>query len=103
MKKQAKLTDWSIVKFPEIMGCYSTPTDEVYAKFDASREVCLFGRALGDHRYDSDKNSFADGHRIRTSPIVSVQEGVYETENTVYLLDESDMSAEYRKWLELNT
>lgn len=102
LKKQAKLTDWSIVKFPEIREWLGELPDEVYAKFDGSREVCLLGRALGDSRYNSTTKSFSDGRRIRTSPIVRVQEGVYETANTMYLLDESDMSDEYRKWLELN-
>lgn len=97
MKKQATLKDWCIVKFPEIYANIDTPS-RAFTKFEGVTEVVLFGRASNDPRYDAVTGEFADGHRVATSPIVEVKDGIYYTENTAYVLCDEDKNKEYLQW-----
>lgn len=100
-KRQAILTDWCIVLYPEIYNNTEDPST-VFAKLSFARSVALFGRAKNDPRYNAETGNFTDGHRIVTSPITRVKDNKYYTANTIYTLVEQDKNSEYQKWYEDN-
>jgi len=101
-KQQATLIDWSIVLYPDIYKVTESP-ETVFAKLNCGLPVALFGRAKNDPRYDAKKSdAFADGHRLVTSPIISVKDGKYHTQDTIYTLDENDKNLDFKKWCEDN-
>jgi hypothetical protein len=101
-KQQATLADWSIVLYPDIYKATESP-ETVFAKLNCGLPVALFGRAKSDPRYDAEKgDAFADGHRLVTSPIISVKDGKYHTQDTIYTLDENDKNLDFKKWCEDN-
>lgn len=99
-KQQATLADWSIVLYPDIYKVTESP-ETVFAKLNCGLPVALFGRAKNDPRYDAEKGgAFADGHRLVTSPIISVRDGKYHTQDTIYTLDENDKNLDFKEWCE---
>jgi len=94
-KREAILTDWAVVLYPEIYDVLETP-ETVFAMLNCCRPVALFGKAKSDSRYKSETGEFTDGHRIVTSRIIAVKDGKYHTENTVYTLE--DENEKYRQW-----
>ncbi|MFV0503884.1 MAG: hypothetical protein ACK5LT_07945 [Lachnospirales bacterium] len=101
-KCQTILTDWSIVLYPDIYVATESP-ETVYAKLSCGHPVALFGRAKNDLRHDAEKNnSFADGHRLVTSPIIVAKGVEFHTQNTIYTLDENDKNLNFKRWCEDN-
>ena len=95
---KATLTDWCIVLYPQIYGCFDAP-EKVFAKVDCGKPVAILGRALNDPRYNSEKgDSFADGHRLITSAVLEFKSGEYYTNDTVYTLDDTQQNPVYRDW-----
>jgi len=95
--KEALLTDWAIVAYPDIHLAVDDP-ETVFATLNSGRTVALFGRAKNDRRFNAETTEFEDGHRIITSPIVEFKDGKCFTENTIYTLEEKN--EKYRQWCE---
>lgn len=99
---QATLTDWCIVLHPQIYDNIENP-DKVFAKLNCCQPVALFGRAINDPRYNAEKgDAFADGHRLITSPIVTVKNEEYHTADTIYTLDEAFKNSDFKEWCIVN-
>lgn len=101
-KWQATLTDWCIVRYPDIEMATENP-ETAFAKLNCGEQVVLFGRAKNDPRYNPEKgDAFADGHRLITGSILAVKNGQYHTADTIYTLDEAFKNADFKKWGEEN-
>ncbi|WP_334145716.1 hypothetical protein [Muricomes intestini] len=96
---EATLTDWCIVLYPQIYDHTENPLS-VFAKLNCGQPVALFGRAKSDPRYNAETGAFTDGHRLVTSPIVSVKDGKYNTQDTIYSVDEDDKNPDFKIWCE---
>lgn len=98
---EAILTDWCIVLHPQIYDNIENPLN-VFAKLNCEKPVALFGKAKNDPRYNAETGEFTDGHRLVTSPIVSVKDGKYHTQDTIYSVDENDKNPDFKMWCEEN-
>ena len=51
-------------------------------------DFCLMGEVWDDERYDSESGNFANGHMIRTTRVIEIneEEGWARTRNTLYTL-----------------
>ena len=96
-KKHRTLTDWAIVLYPEIYANIENP-DAVFANTTCLRAIALFGRAENDSRHNAKYGAFSDGNRLITSELISVKNGEYHTENSVYILDPDEKNEAYAKW-----
>ncbi|MBU3198516.1 hypothetical protein LL037_18785 [Clostridium estertheticum] len=102
MKKiEVTLTDWAIVLYPSIYKATENPIN-VFAKLNCGSPVALFGKSIGNPRYNEETDAFADGHRLITSPIIAVKNGKYHTVNTIYSLDEEEKNTEFKRWCKIN-
>jgi len=113
IKKQAFITDWAIVKYPEVEIARILDQssdndicdgiifpDSAFTELTDKRQISLFGRAVSDHRYNPETEEFADGHRVMTTQILEVKNGIVITENTIYVLGE--MNENYKLWCKEN-
>ena len=98
-KPEATLLEWQIVRFPQIY-MHSEEPEKVFAHLNCGAPVCLFGKACGDYRANEDADSFTDGHRLVTGPIIKVRGDAYHTGDTVYRLAEIDKSPAFAEWCE---
>lgn len=96
-RRQATLTDWCIVKYPEIYANAENPAN-IYAKFAVGQLVVLLGRAVGDPRYNPETGAYKDGHMLITSLIIEVDGDKYITAHTIYTLNEIEKNEDYQKW-----
>ncbi len=55
---------------------------------DDGLDFCLVGEIYDDSRYDKNTGLFADGHTVRTSRVIEIneEEGWARTRNTLYTL-----------------
>lgn len=107
IKQEATLTDWAVVVYPDICGILDDPSP-AFARYSEEEKyvhigkvLVLYGRAIGDPRYDRYRDAFADGHRLVTSPIVKIEGDRYYTLHTIYTLKDEDMNEDYRNWLQV--
>lgn len=95
--QEKSLTNWSLVKFPEIYKYVDSP-ETAFTKLDCSHSIALFGRAKNDLRHDPQTGAYADGHHLVTTPIVEVRGGKFYTENSIYAIDEREEDPTFKVW-----
>jgi hypothetical protein len=98
---KAEITDWAILKHPEVYTSIDN-LEAVFAKLDCGRTVALFGRAKNAPRYNPETGAFEDGHRLVTSPIIAVKDGIYHTADTMYTTAPENKNPAFAKWCDDN-
>jgi len=83
---------------PSNIKAIETP-ELVFAKLNCGYSA----KQKNDPRYNAEKgDAFADGHRLVTSPIITVKGDNWHTQDTVYTIDENDKNPDFNKWCEEN-